>query len=87
MRVVITNAPFSPQAELAAFTHANAGAMASFVGYCRPTSDNTAVERLELDHYPGFTEAEIQRLSESVSNTPQPARSPCHPSHWIDSRR
>ena len=67
MRIAITNAPFSPQVELAAFTHANAGAMASFVGYCRPTSNNTAVERLELDHYPGFTEAEIQRLSESVS--------------------
>lgn len=66
MRIAITDAPLSPQVELSAFAHASAGAMVSFVGYCRPTSNNAAVERLELDHYPGFTEPEIQRLAEDA---------------------
>lgn len=42
-----------------------AGALASFVGYCR--SANGAVSQLELDHYPGFTEAEVSRLARSVA--------------------
>lgn len=67
MRVVIADAPFSPEAELAAFAHHDAGARASFVGYCRPTSHGAQVERLELQHYPGFTEAEISRLADAVS--------------------
>jgi molybdopterin synthase catalytic subunit len=36
------------------------GAVASFVGVCRPTSQEAApVTSLLLDHYPGFTEAKI----------------------------
>ncbi len=44
-----------------------AGALASFVGYCRTASSNGAVNQLELDHYPGFTEAEVSRLAHSVA--------------------
>jgi molybdopterin synthase catalytic subunit len=55
--VRITDAPFSPQAELDAFMagRSEAGACVSFVGLVRGS-----VTALELEHYPGFTEAEIE---------------------------
>jgi len=65
IQVTVTGAPFSADAELSAFAAGrgvDAGALASFVGYCRGTSAAGAVESLHLDHYPGFTEAEISRL-------------------------
>jgi molybdopterin synthase catalytic subunit len=40
--------------------------MASFVGYCRAASSAGSVEQLHLDHYPGFTEREIERLTAGV---------------------
>lgn len=46
--------------ELARFTSAGAGAMASFVGYVR--GEGGGVDALILDHYPGFTEQEIGRI-------------------------
>jgi molybdopterin synthase catalytic subunit len=51
-----------PQAELAAFGagREDAGALASFVGLCR--NEDGAVSALELEHYPGFTEREIERI-------------------------
>jgi molybdopterin synthase catalytic subunit len=67
MRVLVTSNAFSPCAELAGFAvqrNENAGALASFVGYCR---GDGAVERLELEHYPGFTEAEVARLAQTVA--------------------
>jgi molybdopterin synthase catalytic subunit len=57
--------PIDPAAELAAFTAAagSAGALVSFTGLVRP--EGGAVEALELEHYPGFTEAQISsRLAE-----------------------
>ena len=68
MRVFITDQPFSPDAELALFSDsrgAEAGAVASFIGYCR--ADEGAVETLELQHYPGFTEKEVERLARDVA--------------------
>jgi molybdopterin synthase catalytic subunit len=58
----VTPIPFDPQAELAAFAagHREAGALASFVGLCR--AEAGAVTSLHLDHYPGFTEAEIAKI-------------------------
>jgi len=70
MRTVITSAAFSPNAELASFSDnrgGEAGAVASFVGYCRAAAHNGSVDSLELQHYPGFTEAEVQRLAQRVS--------------------
>jgi molybdopterin synthase catalytic subunit len=67
MRVLITPDTFSPCAELANFAtqrNEHAGALASFVGYCR---GDGGVERLELEHYPGFTEAEVGRLAQAVA--------------------
>lgn len=69
MRVVITPASFSPDDELRGFADARggeAGAIASFVGYCRANAHDGAVETLELQHYPGFTEAEVGRLARLV---------------------
>jgi molybdopterin synthase catalytic subunit len=68
IRTLITPDPFSPETEMQAFSaerDSEAGALASFVGYCR--SANGAVNQLELDHYPGFTETEVSRLAHSVA--------------------
>jgi molybdopterin synthase catalytic subunit len=65
MGVLISPQPIEVDAQLAGFAaqRANAGAMASFVGYCRTNAQGRAVERLELQHYPGFTESEIARMA------------------------
>ena len=67
MQVKVTTTPFSVETELSRFAQArtdNAGALATFVGYCRGDSPAGAVETLHLDHYPGFTEGEISRLAD-----------------------
>ena len=58
----VVTAPFDPQAELSTFSagRADAGALASFVGLCRAEAGGVAT--LELDHYPGFTEAAIEEI-------------------------
>lgn len=70
IEVCVTAEAFSPDAELARFATArgdDCGAAVSFVGYCRGASQHGEVTRLELEHYPGFTEAEISRLSRLVA--------------------
>jgi molybdopterin synthase catalytic subunit len=69
MRVLVTPEGFDPQQEIAAFTAGrdDAGALVSFVGYCRAATDGAAVQELRIDHYPGFTEKEITRLAEEIS--------------------
>ena len=69
MEVRVTSEAFDPQAEIAAFTRGrdDAGALASFVGYCRAVTDGVPVQELRIDHYPGFTEKEIMRLAEETS--------------------
>ncbi len=67
MRTLITPGAFSPDAELTSFAaqrNEHAGALASFVGYCR---GDGGVERIELEHYSGFTEAELDRLAQAIS--------------------
>jgi molybdopterin synthase catalytic subunit len=70
IRTLITPDAFSPEKEMRAFSgerDGEAGALASFVGYCRTASPNGPVNQLELDHYPGFTEKEVSRLAHSVA--------------------
>jgi len=70
IRTSITADAFSPDTEMRALSEARggaAGAMASFVGYCRSGSAHGAVTHLELEHYPGFTEAEVARLAQKVA--------------------
>lgn len=59
MSVSIQPHAFDTAAELAALDSANAGAVASFVGLVR---GGDGIAALELEHYPGFTEAEIARI-------------------------
>lgn len=68
MQVRVTDSAFDPHAEAAAFAkgRTGAGALVSFVGYCRDATAGRAVSELYLDHYPGFTEAEVARLAEEV---------------------
>lgn len=68
MQVRITEGAFDPHAEAASFAEGrtDAGALVSFVGYCRGTTAGHAVSELYLDHYPGFTEPEIARIAASV---------------------
>lgn len=58
--ITVTDIPFDPTAELAAFTKANkgAGALTSFLGQVR--DECGCVSELYLESYPGVTEAGIQ---------------------------
>jgi molybdopterin synthase catalytic subunit len=69
MRMRITQEAFDPGAEISAFHagHQGAGALASFVGYCRDMTKGHAVSELAIEQYPGFTEREIIRLAGEVS--------------------
>jgi molybdopterin synthase catalytic subunit len=70
MDIRVTDSPFDPQAEEAAFAagRRDAGALVSFAGLCRDVSQGGgAVTGLFLDHYPGFTEKEIVRIAVDVA--------------------
>lgn len=68
MQVRVTDSAFDPHAEAASFAkeRTDAGALVSFVGYCRNATAGRAVSELYLDHYPGFTEPEITRIAKEV---------------------
>ena len=60
----LTHEPFDPGALLSGFCQGRAevGAVASFTGLARAEAGTTTV--LELEAYPGFTEAEIGKIAE-----------------------
>lgn len=66
MRVILQAAPFDPGALLSAFSdgRTETGAVVSFTGLAR--GEAGSVERLILEAYPGFTEAEITRMAEAA---------------------
>lgn len=68
MSVTVTAAAFDAPHELAAFCAlaGNAGACASFVGYCRGDGPDGPIAWLELEHYSGFTEREIEAIAEAT---------------------
>lgn len=59
MSVRLTDVSFDPAAELAGFCagRRDVGAVVSFTGLCRA---DAGVEALELEAYPGFTEAAVE---------------------------
>lgn len=64
IRIQVSPEPIDLAAELAAAeTAAGAGAIASFTGLVRA---DDGVELLELEHYPGATEASLGRLAEQA---------------------
>ena len=62
---VVENA-FDPNASLAAFSAKNshAGAVVSFLGQVR--NDDQEVDALELEHYPGYTEKQIEEIARAA---------------------
>lgn len=65
IRVHVSPAPIDLAAEMAGVEHADgAGAVATFTGLVR--SDD-GVGTLELEHYPGATEAALTRLAEEAT--------------------
>lgn len=69
MDIRIVHGPFDPQAEMARFAagRQEMGALASFVGLCRGQNDGRPVGELYLDHYPGFTESQIDRIAGDIA--------------------
>lgn len=67
MSIRLTDAPFDPGALLGEFSRGRTetGAIASFTGIARAEAGATSI--LELEAYPGFTEAEIGRIAEQAS--------------------
>lgn len=63
IRVVVSTAPIDVAAELARAEVAGAGGVASFTGLVRA---DDGVRILELEHYPGATEAALTRLAEAA---------------------
>jgi molybdopterin synthase catalytic subunit len=63
-RVSIQTADFDLSAELAALRAGDGGvgAVVSFVGTVRDRSDGAGVAQMELEHYPGMTEAAIEAM-------------------------
>lgn len=60
MKVVrVTAAAFDSAAELASLAKLGGGALASFTGICR---DQGGVTAIELEHYPGMTQAGLAAL-------------------------
>ena len=64
--IKLTEAPFDPGALLTEFTagRSETGAVATFTGIARAETGRTAV--LELEAYPGFTEAQIAAIAEQA---------------------
>jgi molybdopterin synthase catalytic subunit len=63
-RVRIQTEDFDLAAEVAALRHGDlgVGAVASFVGTVRERSEGETVHRMELEHYPGMTDAAIESM-------------------------
>jgi molybdopterin synthase catalytic subunit len=66
MMIELTDSPFDPGVLLTAFSKGRreTGAIATFTGVAR--AEEGATNILELEAYPGFTEAEIGRIAEQA---------------------
>ena len=64
VRVSIRHEDFDLGAEVAALRAGDGGvgAVASFIGTVRDRSDGRSVAAMELEHYPGMTEAALQEI-------------------------
>ena len=72
MQIRVLGEPFLPWQELAAYEEihpelkAQVGGLATFVGSMRDFNAGTAVEAMELQHYPGMTDKFLQRVAEEA---------------------
>jgi molybdopterin synthase catalytic subunit len=64
--IVLADSPFDPGALLSGFCQGRTevGAVATFTGLARAEAGGTTI--LELEAYPGFTEAEIGRIADQA---------------------
>ena len=64
MSVRIVEADFDVTAEIAHLTsgETNSGAVATFIGKVRGEADGRPLTSMMLEHYPGMTDAELQRI-------------------------
>ncbi len=64
VRVRIQAADFDASTELAALRRGDSGvgAVASFIGTVRERNDGAGVSGMELEHYPGMTEAAVEAM-------------------------
>ena len=67
-RVSVRSADFDLSAEVAALREGDAGigAVAAFVGTVRERSDGAVISAMELEHYPGMTEAAIEAMIDTA---------------------
>ncbi|MBL8250584.1 MAG: molybdenum cofactor biosynthesis protein MoaE [Candidatus Competibacter sp.] len=72
MKVELRDAPFDPLAELRGYQADRAelksryGATAIFIGTLRDYNDRLAISRMTLEHYPGMTERQLERIVEAA---------------------
>ncbi|MCC6136749.1 MAG: molybdenum cofactor biosynthesis protein MoaE [Candidatus Contendobacter sp.] len=73
MPVELRTTPFEPLAELARYQagldenrRGQYGAATIFIGTMRDANDGEAVRGMTLEHYPGMTERQLQRIVESA---------------------
>jgi molybdopterin synthase catalytic subunit len=67
IRVAIVSEPLDITAEIERVTagRGDIGAVVTFTGLCR--DEDGRLEALELEHYPGMAEAEVQRIAEQAA--------------------
>lgn len=63
IRIIVQAGPIDAGSELAAVEGAGVGAVASFTGLVRA---DDGVTRLELEHYPGMTEAMLRNVADAA---------------------
>ncbi len=74
MHIALREQAFVPLEELAAYQAQLAqripgqyGAAAIFIGVMRDFNDGANVQHMTLEHYPGMTERELQRIADSAA--------------------
>ena len=65
IRVRVQEADFDVAAEIAALNGNGVGAVATFTGLCR--DEDGRLEALELEHYPGMAEAQIEGVANEAA--------------------
>jgi molybdopterin synthase catalytic subunit len=66
LHIAVQHEDFDPSVEAARLTEGRpgVGALVQFTGFCR--NEGGRLSALELEHYPGMAEAELQRIAEDA---------------------
>ena len=68
--VIVQKSPFDTGAEISKLTTDNTkiGAIVSFTGLVRDFNDGSDVSSLTLEHYPGMTEKQLQKIEDQANS-------------------